>query len=120
MCEQENTQATTEQQNIEQRKHVHISITSQDCDGGHGHVYTMPGSMETNFRLHSLPLTENGEGTFTRKVYYNDGSDEMLYRMSWYARTDEGFHSEEWVECIDDDADEKSSQYDQFAEMMGY
>lgn len=108
--------------------HVHIDTSSQDCDGRHGHYDTA-----------ELPeLVERGSERSPRErlgAYVGDRVRSLLMFGLEFSVTqhgsnvivvnrlsDEGGSSTAYTLCTDRTCDEfgKSSQYDQYAESMGY
>jgi hypothetical protein len=103
--------------------HAHVSTASRDCDGGHGNDYV--SEMNDDERKSSFPDLD-----FKARILSNHTSfhsefgvtlkvDADGFTMS--EPTDEGHRSAEIRWCEDSDCDPNSaSQYDQYAEMMGY
>lgn len=114
--------------------HAHVSVSSRDCDGGHGYDYVIALSdeeraehenangindfHEIHFRsrviammVNSYAIQEGFTGTLTVTAH---GAD-------WHEPTEEGFTSTEVRWCEDEDCDTgRTGQYDEFAEAMGY
>lgn len=100
--------------------HAHVERYATDCDGAHGNEYV------------SLPLPGEDDWDFWQREVgfaisaYRPGTLEITERgnnlvATWSAATDEGHENETRVRCFDPHcAYDKGSQYDQFAELMGY
>jgi len=110
--------------------HAHVMTASRDCDGGHGNEFISEMTEEeiahhveadgvNDFsdlifkgRILSHHVSFHSEFGVTVKVDDNG--------FSSHEATDEGYRGSEVRWCEDDCVMGEASQYDQFAEMMGY
>jgi hypothetical protein len=119
---------------MSQHTHAHVSVSSRDCDGGHGYEYVatlndderaeherqdgVNDFHEINFRsrivgnvVNSYAIEEGFTGTLTVTAF----------GLDYHEPTEEGFTSTEVRWCEDESCNpDQSSQYDQYAEMDGY
>lgn len=124
--------------------HVHVSVSSRDCDGGHGYDYVVYPDDRDNYTADDVAVyveeqRESMLGTFsvekfwTRlvtgamsfhaeqlKVEVNNWGQYERRAETWSPNDEGGFHAEELTMCVDDCRGHKSTVYDQYAQMMGY
>jgi len=111
--------------------HAHIATSSSDCDGGHGYDYIVCLNDEeiaeharqdgvNDFHdLHFKERVLGGQVSFSPLVKVQVEITESGFTT--HEVTDEGYRAAEVYWCEDEACDPNSaSQYDQFAEMMGY
>jgi hypothetical protein len=110
--------------------HAHIATSSRDCDGGHGQDYIMFfNDEEIAEHAAAQGINDFSDIHFMQRVMNSVASPYAVeYGMTVkvdsegievHEQTDEGYRAAQVRWCHDQCADE-SSQYDQFAEMMGY
>lgn len=112
--------------------HAHVSTSSRDCDGGHGSDYVMGfNDAEIAEREAAQGINDFSDIHFMQRVMMNVASPYAVeYGMTVkvdsegievHEHTDEGFRAAEVRWCRDEDCDPNaSSQYDEYAEAMGY
>jgi hypothetical protein len=110
--------------------HAHVFTSSRDCDGGHGNEYTMTYSPE-EIEESKQEFNDFSDIHFMQRVMMNVASPYAVeYGMTVtvdsegidvHENTDEGSRAANVRWCHDEMCDPMvSSQYDQFAEAMGY
>lgn len=109
--------------------HAHVASESRDCDGGHGYDYIVALSKKERKEhkkadgvndFHDLHFKERVLGGI---VSFHAEAEVHVYAEGFrYSEpTEEGYRAVEVTWCEDEDCDPNaSSQYDQYAEMMGY
>jgi hypothetical protein len=112
--------------------HVHVERESSDCDGRHGDYYVYIPREERSsddIGYHEirealcriLPLWGEQRVAFGFSQHESEDAEWPDTHMAWASwGTDEGWVRYELRTCSWECDSEESSQYDQFAEMMGY
>ena len=112
--------------------HAHVSTTSRDCDGGHGHDYVMGFSdAEAAERVAADGVNDFSDIHFMQRVMMNVASPYAVEHgmtvkvdsegIEVTETTDEGFRAAEVRWCRDESCDPNvASQYDEYAEAMNY
>lgn len=97
--------------------HAHVSIESRDCDGRYSRTYvvlsTMAGEDEGDFRASVIGNALAYEDDGTTVTFSEDG-------FTIHETTEEGYNTQEFTWCEDDDATAPSTFRDHSAEAMGY
>lgn len=111
--------------------HAHVASSSADCDGEHGHDYIVALSKkERKEHKKANGINDFHDLHFKSRVLSNAVSfsplsgAKVLIDDSGFTcteATEEGYRFVEVLWCEDESCDPNAaSQYDQFAEMMGY
>ena len=110
--------------------HAHIATYGVDCDGGHGQDYIMfLNDEEIAEHISAQGVNDFHDYSFKSRIlsgfvnwHPDHGHCEVKVDTNGFSvhlPTDEGYSSAQVTWC-EDDCDDVSSQYDQYAEMMGY
>jgi hypothetical protein len=102
--------------------HIHVTEESRDCDGGHGY-YNILWPYEWNGRMiDAAELWYRKLASLQGWLAIHPGGKlkGKSGQLFFSAPTDEGYRSEYAYKCSDDCEGNPASQWDEYAEAMGY